>query len=456
ANGTARLWDAATGAPAGPPLAHAAAVRSVHFSPDSARLATVAMDRSLRLWSAADGRALGGPLPTPGVTAWVEFGADGRRLLLAGSHGVQVWELASGPPQAEEMVAGSAVRMARLHPDGRSWAAVHVPESGHARLEFRRGGAAAPAFTVPLLGTEDTLEFSPDGGRLLASLPGARAQVFTLPDGRPGGPPLQHNGGVTVAKWSPDGRRLLTAARDRTARVWDAASGRAVGEPLAHADDVWTAQWSPDGARVLTGTAEGFWRLWDAATGLPLGEPLGPHPCPANPHLPPSTTARFAPDGARLVLPAADGAAVILGCPAVTTPIPGWLPGLAEGVAGTRVTEAGALEPVDPAELLALRDRADALPGDAFWRDWARWFFADRETRALAPGAALTVGDYVARRRLEPGAAPLLGARRLRPDDAALLRALADALEAETNAPLAALQARWLRRPPETAGAARP
>ena len=47
---TARVWDAATGAPLGPALQHRGQVHSVLFSPDGRQIATAAADNVARLW----------------------------------------------------------------------------------------------------------------------------------------------------------------------------------------------------------------------------------------------------------------------------------------------------------------------------------------------------------------------------------------------------------------------
>jgi hypothetical protein len=75
-DGTARLWDAATSLPLGPPLRHQSAIRAVAFSPDGKVVLTGGDDKSARLWDAATGRPLGEPLHHQEGVRVVAFSPD--------------------------------------------------------------------------------------------------------------------------------------------------------------------------------------------------------------------------------------------------------------------------------------------------------------------------------------------------------------------------------------------
>jgi eukaryotic-like serine/threonine-protein kinase len=220
-NGSARLWDAATGKPQGVPLGHGSPIRAVAFSPDGKKVLTAGGEESgqkgsARLWDVATGQPLGAPLPHQGAVTAVAFSPDGKTLLTGSRDGTaRLWHVATGKP-------------------------IHLP------LAHRD-----PVTVVA---------FSPDGNTALTTSKGT-AHLWDVASGKLIGPSLSSRasepGGPITGVFRPDGRAVVTATVDK-ARLW------VVPSPVAGDADrivLWV--------QVLTGMeldAAGVIRELDAST----------------------------------------------------------------------------------------------------------------------------------------------------------------------------------------------
>lgn len=91
---TARLWDAKTREPIGPPLVHQEHVLAVAFSPDGQTMASGDWGGTIRLWDVATCKSLGPPLIHQYAIRDLAFSPDGSRLWAASfDRTVKAWDL---------------------------------------------------------------------------------------------------------------------------------------------------------------------------------------------------------------------------------------------------------------------------------------------------------------------------------------------------------------------------
>jgi WD40 repeat protein/transcriptional regulator with XRE-family HTH domain len=169
-----------------------------------------------------------------------------------------------------------------------------------------------------LIEAQDALHRSIQSSRVLATLRGHRAGVFSVvasPDGKRLAS-LSNDGTLKVwdtssykellsiptglieqsilrfISFSPDGKRLVAPAGARLVKVWDVVTGKELLTLSGHTDEVTTAIFSPDGTQIATGSWDTTAKLWDAKTGKDLITFTG--------HESGIATLAFSPDGSRL------------------------------------------------------------------------------------------------------------------------------------------------------------
>lgn len=274
-DGTAKVWDAATGAELLSLKKQAQPVASVAFSPDGKRLVTGTGNWSgaekvpgeAKVWDTATGEellSLKGPHDSIRSLA---FSPDGQRIVTGSGNAYQpgeakVWDASTG--LALHSIKTYEVHSVAVSPDGR-----HIL-TGSMDQTARVWDAGTGGELFVLKGHRSGVRgaaFSPDGRFIVTCGDDSTARVWGASTGQEHRVLRGHTGSVFSAAFSPDSQRIVTSSRDQTAKVWDATTGEELFALKGHTGEVHSAAFSPDGKRIITGSRDRTVKVWDAVQG---------------------------------------------------------------------------------------------------------------------------------------------------------------------------------------------
>jgi WD40 repeat protein/serine/threonine protein kinase len=314
-DGSLRVWDTA-----GPrDTISISTGGEIALSPDGRiaatgrRHETIQPHETIQLWNAETGERLGNPLKHEHTVINWDFTADGKRLALADEgKNITIWDVTGGKVALTFKHDGPAGTVpTALSPDGK-WFACPGP-AGAVKvwnavkgLEYR--------FFKDLKERVHTLEFSPDGTRLVAGYTSG-VKIWDLATGREICTTDLKDIYISFLRFSPDGKQLAVAVSRGLPRFGDAAPGMQLGEVRildaesgrevfprikGHAGGFSSLSFSPDGKRVVTGDMNGTAvKIWDVAIGQETLTLKG--------HTDSVSYLAFSPDGHRLISAAWDG-----------------------------------------------------------------------------------------------------------------------------------------------------
>ncbi|KAJ3092047.1 hypothetical protein HK102_011253 [Quaeritorhiza haematococci] len=342
ADGSAKIWDLASGKEVRELRGHQGPLRAVTVTPDGRNIVTGSEDCRVKVWDFVSGKEVRELYGHQLRVNTLAVTSDGRNVVTGSSDcTAKVWDFASGKELRELRGHQASIKAVAVTPDGSHvvtgsddgiamvWDLASGKEVG--KLYAQHQGSIEAAAVIPhkgyvVTGSHDNIarlwdvasgkevrEFRghqlhvnavsvTPGGRYVVT--GSSDNTTKLWDLASGNEVLElrgHQDGVSAVTVTADGRYLVTGSYDCTAKVWDLTSRKAERDPQRHRLWVNTVNVTPDGRYVVTGSKDGTAKVWDLASGKEVRELRG--------HQDGVTTVSFTQDGRHVVTGSEDGTA---------------------------------------------------------------------------------------------------------------------------------------------------
>ena len=308
-DGIARIWNATTGEELFE-FAHDQVVFHVEFSPDGSRVATVSTDGTAKVWDVRTGKNLLTLSQGNGVRSfWITFSPDSSRIAVANTLGVSegwvtIWDAVTGEVLLTLPHLNTRVESVSFNPDGTR--IVTIGDDDAARIWDANTGKELLTFH----GYGDSFTnaaYSPDGTRIASTAGDSRVKVWDAITGQEILTLAGHSNSIDTMAFSPDGTRIVTTSLDKTARVWSVAPSRElltlVNGPAIASTIGASLAYSPDGSRLAVAYSDPIAKVWDVKTGK-LSLSLSGHTDAVN-------FIAYNLDGTRIATAASDGTAKV-------------------------------------------------------------------------------------------------------------------------------------------------
>jgi hypothetical protein len=257
ADGTFRIWDAATGSKVALLLGHEGAITSLSLSRDGRLALTGSIDGTARLWDVPGRRLLRTLVSNGRHVDLVACSPDGKRAVTtdASRTTIEVWDLATGQQLRQLEANASRFHSLSISPDGK-----YCLTAGGADCVVRIFNLDTAEVVQALQLDEVVLAgFARDGRYAVSWGPGVK--IWDLGSPFADAPslvasPKGHTGEVLAATFFPDGLRLLSTARDSAIVLWD-RQGRELDRVTLGTDFAGRLAIDDDGRSFVAGTSTG-------------------------------------------------------------------------------------------------------------------------------------------------------------------------------------------------------
>jgi WD40 repeat protein len=264
--------------------------------------------QEVRVWSAADGSLLFS-LPVPASAHRLAFRPDGTHLAVAAGNSVIVHNLTQHS-QKEHRIHNNIIASLAYSPDGK-WLAT-ASWDATVKVWDAQTGFPRPGYTsFSHIDRPNSVAWSPDGRWLASGDQAGKVYLWSAQTGELTHALEGHKSAIYGVAFNPDGKQLASAGSNGNMRVWDLEpwlrgvrqrekkprlkiSPPRVVQSLAGAmGAALSIDFSPDGRYLGCSGSNGTARVWRLESGVVSVIFRG--------HTAPVETARFSPNGRRLI-----------------------------------------------------------------------------------------------------------------------------------------------------------
>ena len=274
-NGTARIWDARSGAPLwtfaggksdpdGPFGPKTEYRYSLAFRQDGKAIALCNLfEGSVEIWGIESESVLYGTLPEHPIWATcVVFSADGSRIASSslGNDLIFIWDAVSYEKLLTLEGHTKDINSLSFSWDGKLLAS--GSDDGTIRIWDVVTGQALQVLEGH--GDEvNSVAFSPDGKTLASCSDDETIRIWEIRSKQAKWILKGHDSYVESVAFSPDGKTLVSGSLDKTVRLWDMETGEEIRTCSGHTAGVRSVAFCPDGKRVVSGSYDDTIRIWD-------------------------------------------------------------------------------------------------------------------------------------------------------------------------------------------------
>lgn len=270
------IWSAGANSPALRRTfeGHAARVSALCMTPDGALALSASWDGTARLWDLASGKCVRTLVGHDGRIMSAAMTANGSYALTGGwDHTARYWNLETGAELDVISAHTEPVTALALSYDGTR--AVTTSWEGTA-LAWSTSDTSTLRRLVGHTGSITAVALSRNGKFAITGGEDTTARIWSIDSGSELCVLRGHAGPIRAVAFNLNGTRVLTGGDDATARFWDVATATEICDLRGHMLPIRTLAFSADGTHCLTGSDDATARYWELRDGTCIHE-LGGH-----------------------------------------------------------------------------------------------------------------------------------------------------------------------------------